>query len=531
MSDPQIKPTALLSKSWPFKEARRLKPHIRPDREILFQTGYGPSGLPHLGTFAEVLRTSMVRHACSVLYPDNPSRLICFSDDMDALRSVPENVPNPQLLEPHLGKPLTKVPDPFETESSFAAHNNARLCSFLDSFGFEYEFASSTKYYLTGRFDGILQRVLEAYDDIMEVMLPSLREERKKTYSPFLPVCPISGKVLMVPILERDLKQGVIRYRHPENCELMETPVTGGRCKLQWKVDWAARWAALGIDYEMSGKDLIDSVKLSGKICRLLDGIPPAGFSYELFLDENGEKISKSRGNGMTIDQWLSYASPESLSLFLYREPRRAKRIYFKVIPKHVDEYLTHLAAYPRESPKDRLINPVWHIHAGKPPPPDAVVKGARIDFQLLLNLVNASNAADPETLWSFLQCYAPDISPESHPGLDQLARYSLAYYRDFVAPRRKRRPPSPQEAIALEDLVTRLQDLPPDADAKAVQNEVYAVGKDAGFEELRTWFQALYEILLGEKQGPRFGSFIQFYGIDNSIALIRSALEQTLQN
>ena len=525
MPDDSLQQAARLSKAWPFEEARRIKPHIRPGKEILFQTGYGPSGLPHLGTFAEVLRTSMVRHAFSVLHPDIPTRLVCFSDDRDALRSIPDNIPNPQLLEAHLGKPLTEVPDPFGTETSFAAHNNARLCAFLDRFGFRYEFASATDCYLSGRFDDILLRVLHHYDDIMQIMLPSLREERRQSYAPFLPVCPKTGRILMVPILERDPKRGTIAYRDPEDGEIMRTPVTGGRCKLQWKVDWAARWTALGVNYEMSGKDLIDSVKLSGKICRILGGTPPAGFSYELFLDANGEKISKSRGNGMSMEEWLRYGPPESLSLFLYREPRRAKRLHFDVIPKSVDEYLAHLDACPRQSPKDMLNNPAWHIHAGEPPPPDAVIEGARIDFQLLLNLVNASNAAKPDTLWHFLQCYAPDVAPHTHPGLDRLVQYALAYYHDRIAPQRRRRPPTPQEAAALEDLVARLQSLPADADAATVQNEVYAAGKQADFPELRAWFQALYEILLGEKQGPRFGSFVRFYGIDNSIALIRSAL------
>ena len=520
----QLRQAATLSKAWPFEEARRLKSRIKNDREILFQTGYGPSGLPHLGTFAEVLRTSMVRHAFGILYPDVATRLICFSDDMDALRSVPDNVPQQEMLAAHIGQPLTKVPDPFGTHESFAAHNNAMLRDFLDRFGFDYEFASATQYYHSGRFDEILLRVLAEYDSIMEVMLPSLGEERQKTYSPFLPVCPESGEVLMVPILERDPKQGVIAYKDRDG-KLVETSVTGGRCKLQWKVDWAARWAALGIDYEMSGKDLIDSVKLSGKICRILGGQPPAGFSYELFLDANGEKISKSRGNGMTIEEWLRYASPESLSLFLYREPKRAKRLYFQVIPKHVDEYLAYLDGYSRQSAKDRLVNPVWHIHAGEPPAADAVIEGARIDFQLLLNLVNASNASDAEILWGFLRCYAPEVSKQSHPGIDSLVRYALAYYHDHIAPHRKRRAPSTEEAAALEDLVARLQALPADADAKTIQNEVYAAGKDGGFEELRAWFQALYEILLGEKQGPRFGSFVRFYGIDNAIALIRDAL------
>ncbi|MCY4048063.1 MAG: lysine--tRNA ligase [Hyphomicrobiales bacterium] len=526
MSDIQLQQAALLSKAWPFEEARRIKPRVSADGEIIFQTGYGPSGLPHLGTFAEVLRTSMVRHAFSLLNPDVPTRLICFSDDMDALRSVPDNIPNASMLEEHLGKPLTQVPDPFGKHESFAAHNNARLRDFLDRFGFEYEFASSTDYYLSGRFDDVLLQVLRSYDEIMKVMLPTLGEERQKSYAPFLPVCPKSGKVLMVPIAERDVEQGVIRYQDPDDGALMETHVAGGRCKLQWKVDWAARWAALGVDYEMAGKDLIDSVALSGKICRILGSKPPAGFAYELFLDANGEKISKSRGNGMTIDEWLRYASPESLSLFVYREPRRAKRLYFDVIPRNVDEYLAHLDAYPKQSAKDRLGNPVWHVHAGSPPAPDVSIEGARLDFQLLLNLVNASNASNAQTLWGFLECYAPGVSPESHPALDSLAHYAIAYYHDFVAPHRKRRAPTPKEASALKGLIERLQGLSPDADAKTVQNEVYAAGKAAGFEELRGWFQALYEILLGEKQGPRFGSFIRFYGIENSIALIRDALD-----
>ena len=528
--DSRLRQAALLSKAWPFEEARRLKPHMeRMERvspsenaAILFQTGYGPSGLPHLGTFAEVLRTSMVRHAFSLLHPHIPTRLLCFSDDMDALRSIPDNIPNPQMLRPHLGKPLSQVPDPFATHDSFAAHNNARLRDFLDRFGFDYEFVSASEQYRAGRLDAMMLRVLHNYDAIMEVMLPSLREERRKSYAPFLPLCPHSGKILMVAIVERDAQRGIIRYRHPEDGSITETPVTGGCCKLQWKVDWAARWAALGINYEMSGKDLIESVRLSARICRILGGTPPAGFSYELFLDANGEKISKSRGNGMTMDEWLRYAVPESLALFLYREPRRAKRLHFPIIPQCVDEYLGCLDAYPRQSAGERLGNPVWHIHNGTPPAADSE---HAIGFQLLLNLVNASNATTADTLWSFLQSYAPHIAPDSHPQLHRLVQYALTYYHDRIAPTRHRRPPTPAEARGLENLASRLGALPADADAKSIQNEVYAAGKEAGFAELRAWFQSLYEVLLGQKQGPRFGSFIRFYGMDNSIALIRSAL------
>lgn len=519
----ELRQAALLSKAWPFEEARRVKPHMREGGEILFQTGYGPSGLPHLGTFAEVLRTSMVRRAFSLLYPDIPTRLLCFSDDMDALRKVPDNIPQPERLEQYVGKPLSQTPDPFGEETSFAAYNNARLRGFLDGFGFDYEFASASAYYRGGKFDEVLMRVLECYDAVMEVMLPTLGAERRKSYSPFLPVCPNSGKILMVAVEERDAKRGCIRYRDPENGALVETVVTGGRCKLQWKVDWAARWVALGTNYEMAGKDLIDSVRLSSKICRILGGMPPAGFSYELFLDANGEKISKSRGNGMSMEEWLRYGTPESLALFLYREPRRAKRLHFPAIAQCEDEYLSYLDAWGRQSAKERVGNPAWHIHGGTPPAGES----PRIDFQLLLNLANASNAADAETLWRFLRSYGREVSPQTHPRLAKMVDGALRYFRDFVAPEREFRAPTKQEAAALEGLVARLRALPADADAKVTQNEVYAAGKEAGFAELRQWFQALYEILLGEKQGPRFGSFVVFYGLENSIALIGEALKR----
>ena len=359
------------SNAWPFEEARKLVARLKraPKDEVIFETGYGPSGLPHIGTFGEVARTTMVRHAFRVLTDDKiKTRLIAFSDDMDGLRKVPDNVPNKEMLASHLGKPLSRVPDPFSNEyPSFAAHNNARLRAFLDRFGFDYEFLSSTECYTSGRFDAALLRVLERFDAVMDIMLPSLREERAQTYSPFLPISPRTGNVLQVPILERDVKAGTITYEEPDTGERIVTPVTGGHSKLQWKPDWAMRWVALGIDYEMAGKDLIDSVKLSGEIARALGAMPPEGFNYELFLDENGQKISKSKGNGLTIDEWLRYASPESLSLFMYREPKAAKRLYFDVIPRNVDDYQQFLDGYPRQDGKQRLSNPVWHIHAGQP--------------------------------------------------------------------------------------------------------------------------------------------------------------------
>jgi lysyl-tRNA synthetase class 1 len=520
---------AHVSKAWPFEEARkvvsRLKRIPQPTGSIIFETGYGPSGLPHIGTFGEVARTTMVRHAFRILTEDKiPTRLICFSDDMDGLRKVPDNIPNKEMVAAHLEKPLTQVPDPFNEYPSFGQHNNARLRAFLDKFGFSYEFLSATQCYTSGRFDATLLRVLEHYDEIRDVILPTLGPERRATNSPFLPISPATGKVLQVPVIDRDLAAGSILYKDPDTGKLTQVSVTGGHCKLQWKADWAMRWAALGVDYEMAGKDLIDSVRLSGRICRILGRQQPEGFNYELFLDENGEKISKSRGNGLTIEEWLTYASPESLALYMYQSPKKAKRLYFDVIPRAVDEYAGHLAAFPKEDHAAKLMNPVWHIHEGAPPEADLP-----ISFALLLNLASASNSEDQAVLWGFIRRYAPEATPESQPLLDELVGYAIRYFHDFVKPSKQYRSPTEQERAALEDLDRRLVALPDGVLAEEIQNEVYAVGKEHGFEPLRAWFQALYEALLGQSQGPRFGSFVQLYGIDNTRALIAKALSGEL--
>ena len=525
--DPAVTEAAQQSRAWPFEEARRViqrleRLKIGPEKEVIFETGYGPSGLPHIGTFGEVARTSMVRHAFEVLTGGKwRTRLICFSDDMDGMRKVPDNVPNREMLQEHLNKPLTSVPDPFGTHESFAHHNNAMLRDFLDRFGFDYEFFSATACYRSGRFDATLLKMLEVYDEVKEIILPTLGPERRATYSPFLPICRRTGRVLQVPTLERHPEKGTIVYADPETGERVETPVTGGRVKCQWKADWALRWTALGVDYEMAGKDLIDSVTLSSKICRALGATPPEGFIYELFLDEKGQKISKSIGNGLTIDEWLTYATPESLSLFMYQKPKSAKRLYFDVIPRAVDEYLQLLAAYPTQGPKEKLDNPVWHIHAGEPPRAELP-----ISYGLLLNLVAASNAEDKSVLWGFIRRHAPDATPERYPVLDQLAGYAVAYYRDFVRPTKKYRLPDETERRALEVLEQELGRAPPDAAAEDLQNIVYEVGKANGFaDKLRDWFRAIYEVLLGQSQGPRFGSFIELYGIEGTRALIRKAL------
>jgi lysyl-tRNA synthetase, class I len=528
------------SAAWPFEEARKLVARLKrkPKDEVIFATGYGPSGLPHIGTFGEVARTTMVRHAFRVLTDDKiKTRLIAFSDDMDALRKVPDNVPNKEMLAEYLGKPLTRVPDPFGSEhGSFGAANNARLRAFLDRFGFEYEFASSTDYYMAGRFDETLLKVLAAYDKVMKIILPTLGPERRATYSPFLPISPRSGKVLQVPMLARDVSRGTVTYEDPETGEPVETPVTGGRVKCQWKADWALRWVALGVDYEMAGKDLIDSVKLSSEICRALGALPPEGFNYELFLDEHGQKISKSKGNGLTIDEWLRYASPESLSLFMYREPRAAKRLYFDVIPRQVDDYQQFLEAYQRQELKQQLANPVWHIHAGDPPPPEIPVP-----FSMLLTLVSASNAENAETLWGFIGHYRPGVTPQTHPKLDALVGYAIQYFHDFVLPAKKFRQPSEPERAALLDLRDGLAQLPAAASAEEIQEVVYEVGRREPFLDRRKtnpkdgkpgvsleWFNTLYQVLFGQEKGPRFGSFAALYGLENTIAMIDGALARS---
>jgi lysyl-tRNA synthetase class 1 len=533
------------ARAWPFEEARRLIKRLDAlaggkDKTVVFETGYGPSGLPHIGTFGEVARTSMVRHAFEVLTEGRrKTRLICFSDDMDGFRKVPGNVPNQEMLANYLDVPLSRVPDPFfEADGgmpsgnraagkfeSFAHHNNARLRRFLDQFGFEYEFFSATEAYTSGMMDATLLRMLEVYDKVMEIILPTFGPERRATYSPFLPISPRTGKVLYVPMVERNASKGTIVYIDPDTGEKVETTVTGGAVKCQWKADWALRWTALGVDYEMAGKDLIDSVTLSSKICRALGGTPPEGFNYELFLDENGQKISKSKGNGLTIEEWLTYASPESLSLYMFQKPKTAKRLYFDVIPRAVDEYLTFLAKYPAEEPKGRLENPIWHIHSGHPPAAELP-----ISFGLLLNLVSASNAHDKAVLWGFIRRHAPDATAERYPLLDQLVGYAIAYYDAFVKPEKTFRAPTPEERTALEALDAALADAPAEAGAEQLQNIVYEAGKANGFaDSLRQWFQAIYEVLLGQTQGPRFGSFIELYGVAETRALIGKALKGEL--
>ncbi len=517
-----LRDAAMASKAWPFEEARRVLKRYEagpPAKgHVLFETGYGPSGLPHIGTFGEVARTTMVRRAFELI-SDIPTRLVCFSDDMDGMRKIPENVPNPEMLREHLQRPLTSVPDPFGSHESFGHHNNAMLRRFLDTFGFDYEFISATDFYKSGRFDAVLLRAAERYDALMEIMLASLREERQQTYSIFLPIHPETGRVLYVPIKQVDATNGTITFDDEAGRE-WTLPVTGGNVKLQWKPDFGARWAALDVDFEMYGKDHSTNTPIYDGICEVLGGRAPEHFTYELFLDQNGEKISKSKGNGLTIDEWLSYASTESLSYFMFLKPKTAKRMYFDVIPKAVDEYHQQLRAFPTQDAAARLANPVWHIHGGNPPESKMVVP-----FSMLLNLASVAAAQDKSGLWGFIRRYAPEASPETHPDLDQAAEFAVRYFRDFVAPERRFRLPTDHERAAIADLRDRLAAWAGGLDAEELQSLCFAVGREHGFEPLRAWFAALYEVLLGASQGPRFGGFIALYGVEETVALIDRAL------
>jgi lysyl-tRNA synthetase class 1 len=538
--NPEMLAAAAESKAWPFEEAKKIiKRYAKTGfpETVLFETGYGPSGLPHIGTFGEVARTTMVRHAFRILTGDKvKTRLLCFSDDMDGMRKIPDNVPDRVALEPYLHMPLTSVPNPFGGDyESFGHHNNAMLRRFLDTFGFDYEFASATDYYKSGRFDPVLKRAAERFDDIMAVMLPTLGAERQATYSPFLPISPKSGRVLYVPMKHVDAKAGTITF----DDEGTETtlPVTGGKVKLQWKPDFGMRWAALGVDFEMFGKDHQTNAALYDKICVILGGRAPEHFVYELFLDDKGQKISKSKGNGLTIDEWLTYAPTESLGLYMFQKPRVAKKLYFDVIPRAVDEYYSFLSAYPRQDWKNRLGNPVWHMHNGHPPAIDLAVP-----FSLLLNLVSASNAQDKAVLWGFISRYAPGVTPEKNPELDRLAGYAIRYFDDFVKPSKVYRAPDDVERDALEKLAQALAALPQGADGETIQNAALNVARkieryqdhtkqapEGGPGVSVAFFQMIYQVLIGQERGPRFGSFAALYGVSETVALIGQALAGNL--
>jgi len=509
--------------AWPFVEAKKIlrerKSFIEKKGKIILQTGYGPSGLPHIGTFGEVARTSMVVNALHKI-TDVPKEIITFSDDMDGLRKIPDNIPNPKKLEENLHKPLTSVPDPFEKYSSFGEHNNEMLKNFLDQFNFSYSFKSSTQLYKSGYFNETLILILKNYKNIMNIIIPTLGKERQKTYSPFLPICPDSGKVLEIPILEIDEKNSKIIFDN--SGKKLEKSILDGNCKLQWKVDWAMRWYAIDVDFEMYGKDLIESAILSTKIIKLLGKTNPSGFSYELFLDEKGEKISKSKGNGITIDQWLKYASPESLSLFMYQNPRRAKKLYKEIVPKAVDEYLDFIEKSKTQNELQLLMNPVWHVHNGKIPKENNIMS-----FSMLLNLVEASNSDKKDLLWKFVKKYKTDISEKNHTIFDSLISYAIKYYNDVIKKNKKYKKPNKEEKLALQALLKILDECTDQMNPEDIQTKIYAVGKENGYKEnLRDWFKLIYEVVFGDENGPRMGFFISFFGVDETKELIKNKIK-----
>lgn len=536
--------------SWPFQEAEKILQRFSSKKEIIFETGYGPSGLPHIGTFGEVFRTTVVVNALKKIAPGIKTKIIAVSDDMDGLRKIPDNVPNQEMLKKHLNKPLTMIPDPFGTHESYGHHMNSLLCKFLDLFEFEYEFRSATECYKFGIYDEKLLLLLKNYDKVMDLMLPSFREERQKTYSPFLPICPKTSQVLQVPITEIDAEKGTIAYEDT-NGEKVIVPVTGGKCKLQWKPDWGMRWAAFRVNYEAHGKDLTPSAILSSKICEILGEKPPILFCYEFFLDKEGKKISKSKGNGISIEEWLTYAPTESLALYIFQSPKKAKRLYFDVIPKSTDEYLEFVRRYHEDNKslydsrkKETLenvfaetsttepklnknlcneSNPVWHVHQGKVP----VIETSGINFTLLLNLAAACNAENKEILWGFISNYAPSVTPENNEMLNRLSDFAVRYYHDFVKPTKSYKTPNEEEKSTLLNLQQTLHSLPVEVTAEELQTEIFSIGKKYGYSNLRDWFQLLYETLLGQKTGPRMGSFIKLYGIDNTISLIKNAIAE----
>lgn len=512
----------LESNAWPFIEAKKIYDLIggvAPKKGfVLFETGYGPSGLPHIGTFAEIIRTTMVREAfhriCNI-----PTKLICFSDDMDGLKKIPLNVPNQEMLSLHIGKPLTSIPDPFGEQKSFGHYMNTKLRSFLDQFGFEYTFYSATDCYKTGMFNKMMFKVVDKYDEIMSLMIPTFRLDRQKTYSPFMPICSETGIVLEVPIEKIDIQNNSLFYRNQRN-ELVETKVTYGDCKLQWKPDFGMRWAALDVDYEMYGKDHLPNGKIYSTICKILGGKAPTQFFYELFLDENGSKISKSKGNSISVDEWLRYAPFESIALFMYQSPSKSKRLYFNLIPKSVDEYLAFNSQYHKEKDiSKKLMNPVFHIHAGNVP----VINHYGVSFALLLNLVAVCNTDDISVLWSFISKYSPESNPKDAPYLNNLIGYAITYYNDFIKENKTYLLATDSHKKLLHKIREFLIHSSVDVSAEEIQNQIYVIGKDSGYKNLRDFFKELYGILLGQTEGPRLGSFIKLFGINETIRLIDS--------
>jgi lysyl-tRNA synthetase class 1 len=513
--------------SWPFKEAQTLQKRFKapPDKPVTFETGFGPSGLPHIGTFAEVARTTWVQRAFEHL-SGWETRLIAFSDDMDGLRKVPLNMPQPDMLAEHLGKPLCYIPDPFGQDESYSAHMNRKLQEFLDAYGFTYQFQSSQEAYERGDFDEGLAILLQKVEQVRAIILPTLGQDKRADWSPFFPICQKCGRIYSTRVIGYHPEDNTIDYVCDQpigsaaGCGDKNTiSILGGQVKVGWKVDWALRWYAYDVGYEMYGKDLIDSARLSGQITRLMSKQPPNGFFYEMFLDEEGRKISKSVGKGLTVNGWVSYAPLESLLHYLFQNPRRAKRLFWDVVPKSVDDYLADLRQYPSLDETKKPDQAIWHIfNLGRNVP----AYDAGINFSLVNNLVSALGTDQAELTYEYLKRYDPSTANHEDMVRD-LVQKSINYYRDFILPGKQYRLPTEAERQLLQAARDRLSNFESD-DENDLQTIPFDIARENDIPPAKV-FQAFYQVVLGQERGPRFGTFARLVGKEKLLLLLDKAL------
>ena len=517
---------------WPFIEAQRIIDRLGKigKTSVTAETGYGPSGLPHIGTFGEVARTSFVLQALKTLAPRIDSRIIAFSDDMDGLREVPRNLPNAEMLKEHLGKPLTSIPDPFGKEKSFAHYMNHRLREFLDSFGFEYTFASSTEQYASGVFDEGLRRVMAHYEPISELFKATIAEEKRAAWSPFFPVCENCGRVYSTRVTALDRDNFTVSYacdaplsgKYAACGHIGTASILSGGCKLGWKVDWALRWYSLGIDYEMHGEDLLESARLSSKIVKIIGGEPPELFKYELFLDEKGKKISKKIGNGISIEQWLRFAPVDSLLYIMYMKPQQAKKMGLTILPEIVDQYLELVAGY--DGAEDSPVPFITRLSKGGHA--DKLGSQKIVTYSLIIELILALNHDDPRMVRDYLLKYQPDIAGNV-AYYESLIVNALAYYREVLLPGRTAESADHQldaAIVVLRDELARRAAAGTEPDADELQTAVFQVAKDRDVK-MKDWFRTLYRVFLGQSQGPRIGSFIALLGYRTCIERLEAHL------
>ena len=517
---------------WPYEEARKLVDRAQgyqPGRPVIFESGFGPSGLPHLGTMCEVLRPAYVRRALENVGDGRPARLIVFIDDIDGLRKVPESVPHRDEWKRYLGQPVARIPDPFGCCKSFADHMIDLLSKFLAPVEVDLELARASEMYASGRFDDALKLMLDKREDIIRVITPTLREENRAGWSPFMPICPACGQVNSTRVVAYHPDRAAVEF----SCERdfggahgcghrAEQSVLGGNAKVGWKVDWALRWYVLKVDYELYGKDLIDSARLSGQILRLLGGKPPIGFPFEMFLDEEGHKISKSVGRGVTVDDWQRYAPIEVLKYFLLLSPRRARKLFIETIPQYVDEYLDALREYARadnvEARRNMALEFVLQSRSSRR-------FDSSLTYSMTMNLVAALGSSDRDLIWKYLTRYDPAIAGDAET--EALGRTlmdcALNYYADFIEPTKKRYAPNNSEREQLKKLIEFLE-ANPDAPGDEIEKKIYDLGREY-YPKPGNIFPLLYRVLLGQDRGPRLGAFIRLATPARVVELLNASL------